>query len=494
MSKSTTPEKLHQPNSPGISETQLKAYKEILIEGYPFIKLAANCRLGYEIHQPTAEERQYYRNRYQQRNQCKVLKFVPASGAASRMFKDLFASLDSGNVNASTEKFFAELKRFAFYPALMEVLSIPKEMPLQDSLSRMDVLRAFLLEEGLSYGNLPKGLILFHRYADGQARTAFEEHFHEAQQYAASSREAHIHFTIPDTTSEEVEQHLKTVKSRLERSLELSFHIETSLQKPATDTPAIYADDHSWVMQEDGSFLLRPAGHGALLENLNGLDADVVFIKNIDNVVPDRLKETTVEYKEVLAGMLLEVQEGMFGFLRQLDAGQVDEAACAAFFRKWFQKDVSNLKIEALRKLLDRPVRVCGMVKNEGEPGGGPFIVDDGDGQRSLQIVEKAQVDTADNQQLSLLNSASHFNPVDLVVSLKNFKGEKYNLLDFRKADTGMVVSKTHLGRDIKALELPGLWNGSMHHWNTVFVEVPIETFNPVKTVFDLLRPVHQGV
>lgn len=477
----------------GLNSDKLEAYHHILTRGYPYIKLAQNCQLGAEIQNVNHEEKARYRKRYAERKGVKVLKFVPASGAASRMFKDLFTFLDTGKESEAVKKFFDKLEMFPFSNPLQEVLSMPKEMPLNDSVTRLDVVKALLLEEGMNYVNLPKGLIKFHRYADGHARTAFEEHFHEAAHYALSNKEAHIHFTIPEQSQEEVKQHLKGLTEWLSKALDVDFRIDTSLQKPSTDTPAIYADDHSWALQENGDLLLRPAGHGALLENLNDLDADLVFIKNIDNVVPDHLKTPTVEYKEVIAGMLLEVQEKIFGFLKSLEEDKLDRDQCSAFFRKWFQKDVQALSDMDIRALLDRPLRICGMVKNEGEPGGGPFLVDDGDGKYSLQIVEKAQVNTEDPEQLKLLNGASHFNPVDLVVSLKNHKGEKYDLLKHRNPATGMVVSKTHMGRDILALELPGLWNGSMHHWNTIFVEVPIETFNPVKTVFDLLRPAHQG-
>lgn len=477
----------------GISSDQLEHYHQVLKEGYPYIRLAQNCRLTREIKRPNEEERIQYRQRYQSRKNLKVVKFVPASGAASRMFKDLYSSLEKGKINPETGDFFNKIEGFAFYKVLMETIGAAKEIPLQDSITRMDILRALLLEEGMNYGNLPKGLIQFHRYPDGTTRTAFEEHFHEAKMYAMSGDTAHLHFTIPEATSREVKAHLRGLAEWLDESLEATFDVETSLQKPSTDTPAIYADDHQWVTHEDGTMLFRPAGHGALLANLNDLEGDLVFIKNIDNVVPDRVKKITVEYKEVLAGILLEVQAGIFGFMKALDAGNLDRHACGAFFKKWFEQDISGMDNDRLRTLLDRPLRVCGMVENEDEPGGGPFVVDEGNGQTSLQIVEKAQVDHKDPAQMELLKKASHFNPVDLVVSLKNHKGEAYDLMKFRKADTGMVVSKTHQGRDIKALELPGLWNGSMHYWNTVFVEVPIETFNPVKTVFDLLRPMHRG-
>lgn len=477
----------------GISEEQLRTYRKALIEGYPFVKLAANCKIGAEIHRTDGEGRKRYIRAYQNRKGLKVMKFVPASGAASRMFKDLFAALENNTANEASKTFFENFDRFPFSQALIDVVGLPKQIPLNDSVTRLDVLRALLLKNGLNYGNLPKGMIKFHRYPDGHSRTAFEEHFHEAVRYAADEGHAHLHFTVPETNREETEVHLSELKTRLSSALRTEFHVDTSVQKPSTDTPAIYEGDYSWVTREDGSLLFRPAGHGALLDNLNDLDADIVFIKNIDNVVPDAQKQPTKIYKEVLGGILLEVSEQVFSFLRALDRGDLERKACAEFCQKWFAYDVSNKNDEEIRALLNRPVRVCGMVKNEGEPGGGPFLVREPDGSASLQIVEKAQVDTDDAEQKAILESAGHFNPVDIAVGMKNYKGEPFDLLKYRNPGTGMTVAKTHRGKSIRALELPGLWNGSMHDWNTVFAEVPIETFNPVKTVFDLLRPAHQG-
>ncbi len=472
----------------GIDPASLDPYRQALVNGFPFIHLSANCTSGDEIKQFDLAERDSLRKKYKQQTGLKALKFVPASGAASRMFKDLFTFLETGKVTDAVEGFFARLYAYPFYEELEhrwnEMYGKPEEQ-------RQSMVKLLLLSDGMNYGALPKGLIKFHRYPDGHSRTAFEEHFHEAYLCALSGGEAHIHFTVPDNMRVEVEQHLRDLKNCLEVHFGVKFHIETSVQKPSTDTPAIYTSDHSWVRDENGMLLLRPAGHGALLENLNELDADIVFIKNIDNVVPDSQKETTVVNKELLAGVLIEVQQGIFGFLKQLDSGVFDRAACAGFMEKWFSKDIQHLTDTELSVILDRPLRVCGMVKNEGEPGGGPFLVREPDGNLSLQIVERSQVDLSDGTQRDLFESASHFNPVDLVLGMKDCTGRPFNLLNYRNEHTGMVVSKNYYGRDINALELPGLWNGSMHYWNTIFVEVPIETFNPVKTIFDLLRPAH---
>ncbi len=473
-----------------ITTDQLESYKKVLINGYPFISLAANCQPGKEIKIFDESEIARLRSVFRKEGLSKhLVKFVPASGAASRMFKDLFTFLETGRTNATIDKFFNDLSQYPFYEELMKDLDHDN---LVDVAGRQKIIDKLLSSAGMNYGELPKGLISFHKYPDGDARTAFAEHFYEAKLYASTQDEAHIHFTIPENTQEAVKDHLNDLKSNLGEKLGITFHIETSIQKPSTDTPAIYEDDHSWARDENGNFLLRPAGHGALIENLNDTDADMVFVKNIDNVVPDRLKDITVKYKEVLAGVLIEVQTGLFRFLEQAEIDAVDRDACEEFFQKWFLRSVRELSDSELTDLMNRPIRVCGMVKNEGEPGGGPFLVKEEHDLPSLQIVEKAQVDPSDEAQQELLSQASHFNPVDLVVGLKNYKGEAFDLREFRNPETGMVVSKTYQGREIKALELPGLWNGSMHFWNTIFVEVPIETFNPVKTVFDLLRPQHR--
>ncbi len=476
-----------------LSPEQLSRFKGILLEGYPYIHLEANCKLGNEIHRFEHKEAEALRAAYREREGIKVLKFVPASGAASRMFKDLFQHLESGNENEKSALFFKELNRFAFAPLLYDVAGLSSKKALLNEAAKKDILKALLHRNGLNYGSLPKGLIGFHRYPDGSIRTAFEEHYHEALQYACKNGTARIHFTIPEQSREEVEVHLMELKQKMGERHEVDFEIEWSVQKPHTDTPAIYADSGDWVLEADDTILRRPAGHGALLANLDDIDADIIYVKNIDNVVPDHLKGPGKAYKELLGGVLLHVQSRLFSFLEDLEQGQLDVEGCVDFCRKWFCVDWTGMDTAALKAQLNRPLRVCGMVKNEGEPGGGPFVVRDPDGRLSLQIVEKAQVNIEDPQQRKILEGASHFNPVDLVLATKDYRGKAFSLEDFRREDTGMLVHKTHKGKDITGLELPGLWNGSMHYWNTIFVEVPIETFNPVKTVFDLLRPAHQG-
>ena len=476
----------------GISEKKFEDYYGILKAGYPYISLSASCSANKEIKQFDDIQRSELRDLYKNQDNIKVLKFVPASGAASRMFKDLFTALETEKYTENVNQFFSTLNDFAFAEELLKRAGIDQKETFSEE-EKKKILETMLLPKGMDYGALPKGIIKFHKYSDGHVRTAFEEHFHEAAMYANKNNVCHLHFTVPAENVELVKAHLQSLNNCLSREFNTIFKIETSIQKTSTDTPAIYEDSGEWVRINENEFLFRPAGHGALLENLNDLDADIIFVKNIDNVVPDRLKPITVEYKELLAGVLLKAQESVFKFLNAIDKDNFDKKECGSFVSEWFNYDISNLSSSEITTLLNRPIRVCGMVKNEGEPGGGPFIVNDGDGITSLQIVEGAQIDATNSSQMNTAKTATHFNPVDLVVGTKNYLGKKFNLLDFRNNNTGMVVNKNYQGRNIRALELPGLWNGSMHFWNTIFVEVPIETFNPVKTVFDLRRDTHRG-
>ncbi|HKL39728.1 MAG TPA: DUF4301 family protein [Cryomorphaceae bacterium] len=474
----------------GLTEKDLTSYRETILHGFPYMKLHGNAVAGSGIKLISKEEKEKFRSVYQNREDIEVVKFVPASGAASRMFRELYAYTESGKATDNVAKFLAELSDYPFYNQLLEEAKMSEE-DLDSEEGKRKAVEFLLSEEGMNYGSYPKGMIKFHRYDDGHKRTAFEEHFHEGAMYAQKDGKVRIHFTIPEETADDVKQHLQSLEGCIGKMHNVEYLIDTSLQKPSTDTPALYADDHDWVRVEDGSLLFRPAGHGALLENLNDLVGDVVFVKNIDNVVPDRLKDITVENKELLAGVLLEVQEKLFQFCRDYENDNFSREDVMDFLNQWFVGDFESQTEQDLYNFLNRPLRVCGMVKNEGEPGGGPFLVDENGDLPSLQIVESAQIDPDSEEQQAILSKASHFNPVDLVLSLKNHKGDYFDLMEYRNDNSGMVVDKTFQGRDIKALELPGLWNGAMHDWNTIFVEVPIETFNPVKTVFDLRRPNH---
>ncbi len=417
--------------------------------------------------------------RYDATSARTVVKFVPASGAATRMFKELFEFVNDDKRGKGIDTLLDNIEKFAFWPELKAVL--PKDA------DDKTIVRA-IVKEGLGYGNKPKGLVTFHAYPEG-ARKAVEEHLVEGAAYAATNGVARIHFTVSP-------EHLEGFKSLLtekvplyEQRFGIRYDISFSTQKPSTDTIAVNPDNTPF-RQDDGRLLFRPAGHGALIENLSEIDADVVFIKNIDNVTTDALRGDTIRYKKVLAGVLLDLQEQTFDHLRRLDAGTAELASVAAFVeQKLCVKLPAEYDAALLRALLDRPIRVCGMVRNEGEPGGGPFWVANSDGTESLQIAESSQIAPAD---LPLMQAATHFNPVDLVCGLRRMDGTRFDLRNFTDPATGFISSKSSGGRELRAQELPGLWNGAMARWNTVFIDVPISTFSPVKVVQDLLRPQHQ--
>lgn len=437
------------------------------------------------------------------------LKFVPASGAASRMFKALFEALeectpeDNPSIalakNSAARQFLVNKEKFAFFSDLEKLVGQHKT-----GQGCKDWIDYLLNDKGLNYGALPKGLLKFHKYPGGE-RTPFEEHLVEGALYGTDNQNiARIHFTISPEHLQGFRELLTKVKSKFESDHQVTFEVSFSIQKPSTDTIAVGPDNEPF-RENDGSLLFRPGGHGALIENLNDLDADVIFIKNIDNVVPDRLKQVTVEYKKALAGILLKYQEKIFRYQKQLnekdtvslESGFLAEAAN-------FLENTLNVKPPGsqyytekeelyyyLKEKYNRPLRVCGMVRNEGEPGGGPFWARNPDDTVSLQIVESSQIDPANSRQQNILKHATHFNPVDLVCGIKNYRHEKYDLTQFTDPATGFISKKSKDGKDLKAQELPGLWNGAMSNWNTLFVEVPVETFNPVKTVIDLLREQH---
>jgi len=429
-----------------------------------------------------------------------VVKFVPASGAASRMFKNMFAFVDADYDVPTTDfekKYFDEIERFAFYDALNEVCLKNEGKNIKELIAAGNykaVASNMLKSEGLNYGQLPKGMLLFHKYPEG-SRTPMEEHLVEGALYATSNGEAHVHFTVSH-------DHLAFFKAKVAEKADgfaqkfgIKYDITFSEQKPSTDTVAANPDNTPF-RETDGSLLFRPGGHGALIENLNEIEADVIFIKNIDNVVPDRLKPETVEWKQVIAGVLVNLQKQAFEYLRVLDNNPSDAqiAQIAKFVEKNLCTTPKGQKVDAdyLRKKLNRPMRVCGVVKNVGEPGGGPFLTYNQDGTVSLQILESSQIDTNNAEYMKMFTQGTHFNPVDLVCAVKDYKGQPFNLPDFVDKTTGFISSKSKGGKELKALELPGLWNGAMSDWSTIFVEVPLGTFNPVKTVNDLLRDQHQ--
>ena len=408
-----------------------------------------------------------------------VVKFVPASGAATRMFKELFEFVNEGKRGKGIDTLLEHIREFAFWPELEAVLPAGA-----DDRATVDA----IVNRGLDYGHKPKGLVTFHAYPEG-ARKAVEEHLVEGASYASSNGVARIHFTVSPEHMEGFRTLLAEKVPVYEKRFGIRYDISFSVQKPATDTIAVNPDNTPF-RQDDGRLLFRPAGHGALIENLNEIDADVIFIKNIDNVTTDAQRGDTVRYKKVLAGVLLDLQERAFEYLRALDVEGCELAPIAEFIEKRLcVKLPADYDSALLRAVLDRPIRVCGMVRNEGEPGGGPFWVSNPDGTESLQIAESSQIGPDDQP---LMQAATHFNPVDLVCGVRDSKGGKFDLRRYTDPSTGFISSKSSGGRPLRAQELPGLWNGAMARWNTVFVDVPVSTFSPVKVVQDLLRPQHR--
>ena len=486
----------------GISQEQIETQLHEFETGFPFLRLEAAAAIGRGIVAPDADERKDYIAAWEdyKAEGHRIVKFVPASGAASRMFKNIFAFVDGENDVPTTDfekKYFDEIERFAFYDALDAVCVKNEGKGIRALIAEGNykaVAANMLSKDGLNYGQLPKGMLLFHKYDDG-ARTPMEEHLVEGALYAASKGESHVHFTVSHEHMDFFRQKVAEKADGFAKKYGVSYDITFSEQKPSTDTIAANPDNTPF-RESDGSLLFRPGGHGALIENLNEIDADVIFIKNIDNVVPDRLKPETVEWKQIIAGVLVTLQQKAFAYLRQLDAGATDEqlAEIAQFVEKCLCVDPKGNKVDAdyLRSKLDRPMRVCGVVKNVGEPGGGPFLTYNQDGTVSLQILESSQIDTKNEEYMKMFTQGTHFNPVDLVCAVRDYKGKPYDLPKFVDKSTGFISSKSKSGKELKALELPGLWNGAMSNWSTVFVEVPLGTFNPVKTVNDLLREQHQ--
>jgi hypothetical protein len=502
--------------SRGISPEAARAQLGLYASPPPPARLVRPCAPGDGIRRLSEEEARGYAFRYDElAGSLAIAKFVPASGAASRMFRALLAALGDASLRTRTDfearaasgdadakavlEFLDGLRDFAFYDDLAAALG-RDEIDLAAA-ARSDVpavLRALLEDEGLGYASLPKGLLAFHREA-GHVRTAFEEHLIEAAAYAKGRGGAcHLHFTVSPEHESRFRGLLGDVKERYERHLGVRYEVEFSHQKPSTDTIAVDAEGKPFRTKQ-GRLLFRPAGHGALIENLGDVDAELLFVKNIDNVAVDALLPATVLWKKTLAGVLLELREEVFSHRRavEADGGHAVDSAIR-FVEERFGASAppgADAKSRAAFAILalDRPLRACGMVSSDTNPGGGPFWVEGRDGRASAQVVETSQVDRKDAGQKAILESARHFNPVDLVCITRDWKGRRIELSRFIDHEAVFVAEKSQDGRPLRSLERPGLWNGAMAGWNTVFVEVPAETFNPVKTVNDLLLPAHQG-
>lgn len=499
---------IQQLNLQGVDLLSVQKQIERFKTGFPFLEIVNLATKGKGIVVLTSEEADRCSviwDRYS--SDHSIVKFVPASGAASRMFKDLFEFLESKSTSPDNDflrTFFNNLDKFAFFKDLDEVCLSQKEKGIRSLVGEglyKDVVEALLSKAGLNYGNLPKGLLKFHSYKDG-SRTPLEEHLVEGALYARSlAGEVTLHFTVSPEHREWFEKKVAEKVKDYEHRLNVKFHISFSEQKKKTDTIAV--DENNTPFRDGADLLFRPGGHGALIENLNDLSSDIIFIKNIDNVVPDRLKRDEAHSKKVLAGYLVDIQSQIFRHLELIDSGVYSRGDLLSIL--YFLQDVLNVKnpntkyledaelVLYLKRKLNRPVRVCGMVQNVGEAGGGPFFAVNEDGTTSLQILESSQIDLDDPLKKNLFVNGTHFNPVDIVCGVKDFRGNKFNLIEFVDQNTGFISEKTKSGKFLKALELPGLWNGAMSDWNTVFVEVPLSTFNPVKSVNDLLRNEHSS-
>lgn len=500
--------------SHGLTVEKVNNQIEIIKSGMIYSNLAEAATIGNGILRIDAEKQQDYIDRFESnRNQLSIVKFVPASGAATRMFKFLFQFLDNyksedtielyAQKNNAVSVFLNGLEKFPFYKTVREKLvqTTPNFNSLTLGEQCVLFVKMMLDTDQLNYSFYPKGLLPFHKYKN-DVSTAFKEHLIEATMYASSNNQANLHFTISEVHKAMFEKELKLVKESLETETNTKFNVSFSYQDKSTDTIAITSSDKLY-RTEDDKLLFRPSGHGALIENLNTLDFDFIFIKNIDNIVVLEQNIAVSNYKKMLAGILLQIQTQTFKYLNKLEDDEISEDEVNNI--ELFVINRINVELEEaytaytlkekrdyLHHKLNRPIRICGMVKNEGEPGGGPFWVKDNKGAVSLQIVEFAQIDIENQSQKSIVDNATHFNPTDLVCAVKDYKGNKFDLTKYVDPDAAFITLKSQNGVDIKALELPGLWNGSMAHWNSIFVEIPVSTFNPVKTVNDLLKPAHQ--
>ena len=505
-----------QINALGISLDKIEGELLLFKLGIPKIALERAATVNDGILKLSNEDFQKYADFFDsKKDNLKLKKFVPASGAATRMFKFLNEFLNefdhenetiNAYINRKKDKnlqiFLAGIEKFPFYDIIKSKV---KELhndyySLEGHEKSYYFIKTMLDSELYDFANMPKGVLGFHKYEEHIA-TPVEEHLNECAFYASSNSVSNLHFTISENHEDLFNKNVDAVKRKVEAKSKTKTEVYFSYQYKSTDTIAVDMQNNPFRNSE-GQLVFRPGGHGALINNLNNLDADVIFIKNIDNVIQNHIQEITL-YKKGLAGILLDLQEKIFQILKSIENQKIiaeNIVEIIDFMGKKLNIDVLDEfdkytftnKIEYIKSKLNRPIRVCGMVKNEGEPGGGPFWVKSNKGNVSLQIIESSQVDILNPDQGKILAKATHFNPVDLVCGIKNSEGQKFNLTEFIDHSTGFIVHKNNKGKDLKGYELPGLWNGAMAKWITVFVEVPLVTFNPVKTVNDLLKPAHQ--
>ena len=503
----------------GISKEELTKQLDSFKNGFPHMNLVRPATAGDGIIVLDKSRQEKYENFYREnKSKYSIVKFVPASGAASRMFKDLFTFLNNFDLEhdevdsfieknklTSVKEFFDGIENFAFYDELMTIIrGVGINFSVMSKKKKyITILEYLLTHKGLNYGMKPKGLLAFHFYFN-RYRTAVSEHLVEGARYATAGKKVNVHFTISKEHKFWFEELVQSKIAKYQRDFNVVYNVTYSYQLHSTDTIAVTPDNKP-LRDEYGKLVFRPGGHGALIENLNNLEEDIVFIKNVDNVVPDHFKENTIRYKRIIAGLMLNLKRVINNYHTRLVTGDYHENTLVAiedFCNKklnivlhndYYKKDIEG-KVKYIQRVLNRPLRVCGMVKNEGEPGGGPFWVEDEKGKINLQIVESSQMDFKNAKQKKIIDASTHFNPVDIVCTFKDWSGESLDLNKFIDEKTGFISEKSKDGVELKALERPGLWNGAMSDWITIFVEVPAITFNPVKTINDLLRPEHQAL
>lgn len=498
---------LHQIADKGIQLDEINRQISYFQNGFPPADVSMTASPGKGIIVLSEGDERHYRDVFLNNSpDFHITRFIPASGAATRMFKSLFEALGvlDGKSQNEQEVWIGEHKEIRDFIKKIGNYPFYEDLELADDVLPSDILKALLEDGGLAYATKPKGLLKFHKYNVEDRRTSFQEHLLEAVKYCGNRNQVvRVHMTVSEDHLEGFRMEAARIIPKIEEDSGAQIDLSFSFQKPETDTIAVDLSNEPF-RQPDGSLLFRPGGHGALIKNLDALDSDIIFISNIDNVAPDRNKEARIRYKQILGGVLLEFRSKVFYYLQLLDSGEklekrrldsmlsfIHEGLGVAIPEGLPDWSTPELKIW-LQESMNRPIRVCGMVKNEGEPGGGPFYVRSDTGEVSLQIVESSQIDLGNAHQAAVFGESTHFNPVDLVCSIRDFKGNKFNLNLFVDQNTGFISSKSVGGKPLKALELPGLWNGAMAGWLTLFVDVPVETFSPVKTVFDLLREEHQ--
>ena len=470
---------IKQIQSHGLTIDTVKQQLSDFEKGFPHSNIVSACTINNGVFNFDSEINTYTNLYDATCDRYKIVKFVPASGAATRMFKDLFEFLSSGTMNKTTQTVLDNIERFAFWDDLRNTLP--------QNASDTDKIKYLVTESGLNYGNQPKGLLQFHKY-DHECRTAVAEHLIEGALYARTNNTVDIHFTVSPEHIGGFQELLNKIVPEYEQKFGIKYNISMSVQKKQTDTIAVNMDNTPF-RNEDESLLFRPAGHGALIENLNDIDGDIIFIKNIDNVCPDHMRDDTTQYKKLIGGLLIETQNKIFNYLHALDNGNADINKINNFV-----KNTLNITLpeppsaDTLYTILNRPLRICGIIKNTGAPGGGPFLVRDADGLISPQIAEPGQIAP---EKISVLHDGEFFSPTDIACGVRNYHGDKFNLLNYIDETTGFISNKSKNGRDLRAMERPGLWNGAMAKWNTIFVVTPATTFTPAKTITDLITPDH---